>query len=177
MILTPRGDHDARIATVQDASNEGTPAESYNTRYWRDAGITWGGYFGTAKDVLRFATSFLPGRDTVLSPESVREMTSDQADGIPGGVESMGAIQDRTREHLASSDKAIAANRRLLFRAMEAVERGERPLMALDPAAAGGVTGPATMDGIGPTEGWEAYWPEVDRRRRHGAPWARLAAE
>ena len=92
-------------------------------------------------------------------------------------VESQGRIQDRTREHLASSDRAIAANRRLLFRAMEAVERGERPLMALDPAAAGGVTGPATMDGIGPTEGWEAYWPEVDRRRRQGAPWARLAAE
>ncbi|MDO9711615.1 aromatic ring-hydroxylating dioxygenase subunit alpha [Paracraurococcus lichenis] len=92
-------------------------------------------------------------------------------------VESQGRIQDRTREHLASSDKAIAANRRLLFRAMDAVERGETPLMALDAAAAPGVTGPATMDGIGPTEGWEQYWPEVDRRRRQGAPWARLAAE
>src|SRR3954469_10616858 len=92
-------------------------------------------------------------------------------------VESQGRTQDRTREHLASSDKAIAANRRMLFRAMEAVERGEAPLMALDAAAAAGVTGPATMDGIGPTEGWEQYWPEVDRRRRQGAPWSRLAAE
>ena len=92
-------------------------------------------------------------------------------------VESQGRIQDRTREHLASSDKAVAANRRLLFRAIAAVEQGEAPLMALDAAAAAGVTGPATMDGIGPTEGWERYWPEVDCRRREGAPWARLAAE
>jgi hypothetical protein len=92
-------------------------------------------------------------------------------------VEGQGRIQDRTREHLASSDKAIAANRRLLFRAIDAVERGEAPMMAaLDPAAAAAVTGPATMDGIGPTEGWQGYWPEVDRRRREGAPWARLAA-
>jgi beta-lactamase class C len=94
VVLAPGGDFDDRIAHVQDAPYEGTPAESYNTRYWRDAGITWGGYFGTATDVLRFATGFLPGRETVLSPDSVREMTSDQANGIPGGVESMGAIWD-----------------------------------------------------------------------------------
>lgn len=94
IVLTPRVDYDDRIAHVQDAPFEGTPAESYNTPYWREQGITWGGYFGTARDVLRFATSFLPGRDTVLSPESVREMTTDQANGIPGGVESMAAIWD-----------------------------------------------------------------------------------
>jgi beta-lactamase class C len=92
VVLTPRGDYDERIAIVQDPAHEGTPAESYNTRYWRDNGITWGGYFGTAKDTVRFATSFLPGRETVLSPGSVREMTTDQANGIPGGVESMMAI-------------------------------------------------------------------------------------
>jgi phthalate 4,5-dioxygenase len=57
------------------------------------------------------------------------------------------------------------------------MEQGEMPLMVLDTAAAAGVTGPATMDGIGPTEGWERYWPEVDRRRREGAPWAQVAAE
>lgn len=94
IVLTPNDSFDERIAHVQDASNEGTPAESYNTRYWRDMGITWGGYFGTPKDTLRFATGFIPGRDTVLTPESVREMTTDQVDGAPGGVESMGAIWD-----------------------------------------------------------------------------------
>lgn len=94
VVLTPRSDYDDRIAHVQDPANEGTPAESYNSRYWRDMGITWGGYFGTAKDTLRFATSFLPGRETALTPGSVREMTTDQANGVPGGVESMMAMWD-----------------------------------------------------------------------------------
>ena len=34
------------------------------------------------------------------------------------------------------------------------------------------IQGPATMDGIGPTRGWEIYWMEVDVKRRRGAPWA-----
>lgn len=89
VVLTPGDAYDDRIAHVDDPAHEGTPAESYNSRYWRDTGITWGGYFGTAKDTVRFATSFLPDRETVLSPESVQAMTSDQANGIPGGVESM----------------------------------------------------------------------------------------
>jgi phthalate 4,5-dioxygenase oxygenase subunit len=36
-------------------------------------------------------------------------------------VESMGAIQDRTREHLGTSDKVIMANRRTLLQAIETV--------------------------------------------------------
>jgi hypothetical protein len=28
------------------------------------------------------------------------------------------------------------------------------------------------MDGIGPTQGWEMYWMEVDVKRRRGAPWS-----
>jgi len=28
------------------------------------------------------------------------------------------------------------------------------------------------MDGIGPTQGWEIFWMEVDVKRRRGAPWA-----
>ncbi len=92
-------------------------------------------------------------------------------------VESQGAIQDRRREHLATTDKAIVAFRRMMFAAMKAVDAGERPPMALDDAAARRLHGPATMDGMGPTEGWQDYWPEVDRRRRANAPWSRLAAE
>jgi hypothetical protein len=48
--------------------------------------------------------------------------------------------------------------------------------MVLDRAAAAAMTGPASMDAIAPAEGWEAYWREVDRKRRDGAPWARSAA-
>ena len=39
-------------------------------------------------------------------------------------VESMGAIQDRTREHLGTSDKVIMANRRMLLKAIETVQAG-----------------------------------------------------
>ena len=39
-------------------------------------------------------------------------------------------------------------------------------------SAARSIQGPATMDGIGPTWGWEIYWMEVDVKRRRGAPWA-----
>ncbi len=90
--------------------------------------------------------------------------------------ESQGTIADRTREHLGTSDKAIIAYRRLLLRSIAQAEAGETPLMVLDAAAAAGITGPAAMDAIGPTVGWEAYWPEVDRKRRSSASWAKSAA-
>ena len=41
--------------------------------------------------------------------------------------ELMGAIQDRTQEHLGTSDKAIAAYRRLLRRALDQSGQGGRP--------------------------------------------------
>ena len=72
--------------------------------------------------------------------------------------ESMGAIQDRTEEHLGTSDKAISAYRRLLRQALEQSGKGERPMMVLDPAAAAKITGPACVDGIGPAGDWQGYW-------------------
>lgn len=87
-------------------------------------------------------------------------------------VESMGAIQDRTREHLGQSDKAIVQYRRLLRQEIEkAVSGGDAPLLVLDAQRARSIQGPATMDGIGPSAGWETYWMEVDVKRRRGAPW------
>ena len=41
--------------------------------------------------------------------------------------EGMGAITDRTEEHLGTSDRAIAVMRRLLLEAVSAVARGESP--------------------------------------------------
>jgi phenylpropionate dioxygenase-like ring-hydroxylating dioxygenase large terminal subunit len=86
-------------------------------------------------------------------------------------VESMGRIQDRTREHLGQSDKAIVEYRRLLREQIERVEGGGEPLLFLDAQHAKAIQGPGTMDGIGPTAGWETYWMEVDVARRRGAPW------
>jgi len=83
-------------------------------------------------------------------------------------VESMGAIQDRTKEHLGASDRAIAAYRRLLQRAITDVAEDRAPLLT-DGAAQ--IAGPACIDAIGPVEGWQAYWRGRDAQRRAAAPW------
>ena len=87
-------------------------------------------------------------------------------------IESQGRIQDRTREHLGTTDKAIVAYRRMLLSAIGQVANGEKPPMWLDPARAAAIRGPIAIDGMGPTEGWESYWKDVDARRRSGSSWA-----
>lgn len=86
-------------------------------------------------------------------------------------VESMGAIQDRTREHLGTTDKVIMANRRTLLKAIETVAAGGRPPMALTADEAAALRGPDTIDCIAPAEGWEAYWTGAARAKRAGAAW------
>lgn len=86
-------------------------------------------------------------------------------------IESQGPIQDRTREHLATSDRAISANRRLLRSAIDAVARGDTPPMVLSAADAAQLRGPATVDGICPPAQWPEYWREVDARRRAACAW------
>jgi len=86
--------------------------------------------------------------------------------------ESMGTIQDRSKEHLGQSDKAIGSYRRLLRSAIEAAGSGSRPLMALDEAAAAHITGPAAIDGIGPSDDWQGYWQKTDASRRRASSWA-----
>lgn len=94
-------------------------------------------------------------------------------------VESPGPIQDRTREHLGTTDKGIIAYRKLLVEAIEKNAAGENPLMVLDESAAGELTGPPSIDGIGPTGTWNDYWQEADVKRRRASTWAgaRLAKE
>jgi hypothetical protein len=92
-------------------------------------------------------------------------------------VESMGRIQDRTREHLGQSDKAIIQYRRLLREQIDKVSGGGQPMLTLDEKNAKSIQGPATMDGIGPSRGWEAYWMQVDVERRQNAPWVAKLTE
>lgn len=85
-------------------------------------------------------------------------------------VESMGRIQDRRREHLGQSDKAIIAYRRLLRASIEKMEKGEK--LPVDPNGGDALQGPITLDGLGPTGSWKSYWREMDRRRRAAAEWS-----
>jgi phthalate 4,5-dioxygenase len=89
--------------------------------------------------------------------------------------ESMGPIQDRTREHLGQSDKAISVYRRLLRGAIEAAAGGGRNghlPMRLDQAAAAAMTGPAAIDGIGPSDDWQGYWQRTDAGRQQTKSWS-----
>jgi hypothetical protein len=92
-------------------------------------------------------------------------------------VESQGPIQDRTREHLGSTDKGIITYRRMLLRAIESTQAGEGAPMLIDATQAAALTGPPSIDGIGEGD-TEAYWQAADRERRLKSEWAsaRLAA-
>ena len=83
-------------------------------------------------------------------------------------VEGMGAIQDRTREHLGYSDRIITAARRMIFRAIDTVADGGDPPLTRD---ADHVRGPATIDCVGPVEGMDDYWRSVEAERRRATPW------
>jgi phthalate 4,5-dioxygenase len=89
----------------------------------------------------------------------------------------MGAIQDRTREHLGTSDKVIMANRRTLLKAIEIVRSGGTPPMALGRDDAAALTGPDTIDCIAPAAGWEDFWRDAAARKRASAPWRAGAAD
>ena len=56
--------------------------------------------------------------------------------------------------------------------AIDTAEKGERPLMVLDTQAAAKITGPAAIDGIGPTGDWQGYWQKTDANKRKAASWA-----
>jgi phthalate 4,5-dioxygenase oxygenase subunit len=91
-------------------------------------------------------------------------------------VESMGAIQDRTREHLGTSDKVIMANRRMLLKAIESVQAGGPAPGVADPSLAAQMQGPDTVDGIAPAGEWPSWWRERVQAKRNGAPWIARAS-
>ena len=89
-VARPGPDLEPRIAHLVDATHAGTDLETYNGAYWRSLALPWGGLFGTARDLARFAGAFLPSGAAgphLLSAPAITLMTTDQA-GVPGGVES-----------------------------------------------------------------------------------------
>jgi phthalate 4,5-dioxygenase len=88
-------------------------------------------------------------------------------------VESMGigtsGVQDRTREHLATSDKIIVLYRRWLQRAQDAAAAGHvsPPLPATQT-----LNGPpGTVDGFAPSDAWETWWQDQLAEKRRKAGW------
>lgn len=87
-------------------------------------------------------------------------------------VEGMGAIQDRTQEHLGRSDVAIIRYRRMLRKAIQAVEEGrfnDLPMCGRDDLDT--IIGPLSNDAITDSSNWqEASW-DYDMARRAECPW------
>jgi hypothetical protein len=84
-------------------------------------------------------------------------------------VESMGAIQDRSREHLAKSDAGIRAYRTLLLKAIEAVEAGEVPAVGTSSVPS---EAPIAVDAIADGPNWRDHWRAVDAKRRQSCVWS-----
>lgn len=88
IVANPIGPLATRVAHLADSSHAGTAIETYNSDYWRSLALPWGGLYGTPRDAVTFAASFLPGGPRILSGAAIAAMTTDQTLGVPGGVES-----------------------------------------------------------------------------------------
>ena len=79
------------------------------------------------------------GNDYLIDREEQRTKSFTGIDGIhtqdQAVTESMGGIVDRSWENLAPSDIAIARNRRMLLKTVQAFQNGVRPPSADDPHA------------------------------------------
>lgn len=85
-------------------------------------------------------------------------------------VESMGSIQDRTKEHLGRSDIGIVKYRRMLRSAIAKMDQpDEAPEVGLTDADQ--LQGPVSIDLVAPTGTWQSAWPERDANRRTQCSW------
>ncbi|QBY01331.1 aromatic ring-hydroxylating dioxygenase subunit alpha [Rhodophyticola sp. CCM32] len=87
-------------------------------------------------------------------------------------VEGMGAIQDRTQEHLGRSDVAIIRYRRMLRQAIKSVQDGD--VQSLPMRGSGDVArirGPLSNDAIASTGDWQSASHAADLARRADCPW------
>jgi phthalate 4,5-dioxygenase len=85
-------------------------------------------------------------------------------------IESQGRIQDRTKEHLGTSDKCIVAYRKLLMRSIkETASGGAATLMTEGDLA--DMDLPATIDVIVDRDDWQHNWRREEEKRRNGAAW------
>ena len=86
-------------------------------------------------------------------------------------VEMMGNIQDRTREHLGRSDKAIVRFRRMFRKAMASFEKGEIFSLPMRKPATRDLVGPLSNDAISPSSEWKNKSHDADMTRRNLCPW------
>ena len=91
IVARPQGAIVEQIADVVDGARHGSASAAYDSEWWRMTAIPWGGIYGSPRQIAHFAEMFLPGRSdpSVLTEDACLEMRTDQAGGVPGGVESL----------------------------------------------------------------------------------------
>jgi hypothetical protein len=85
--------------------------------------------------------------------------------------ESMGSIQDRTSEHLGTSDKAISAYRGCYGRRSSRLAKARSRSWSLSRRRPQASQAPAAIDGIGPADDWQGYWQKTEVSKRQAASW------
>lgn len=87
-------------------------------------------------------------------------------------VEGMGAIQDRTQEHLGRSDVAIIRYRRMLRKAISDLADGRADTLPMKGRiTAQSLVGPLSNDAIASTQNWQSASHAADMARRAQCPW------
>ncbi|MEX0284487.1 MAG: aromatic ring-hydroxylating dioxygenase subunit alpha [Paracoccaceae bacterium] len=87
-------------------------------------------------------------------------------------VEGMGAIQDRTQEHLGRSDVAIIRYRRMLRKAIADLAEGrDSDLPMRGGNEVSNIAGPLSNDAIADTSDWSQASHKLDMARRAACPW------
>jgi hypothetical protein len=85
----------------------------------------------------------------------------------------MGPVQNRTREHLGETDKAIIMYRRMLMQAIEGAIANKTAPMKFDAKQASAVTGPPSIDGVASSAKAATYCRDADHARRQNCDWAK----
>jgi len=74
-------------------------------------------------------------------------------------VQGAGPIQDRSAEHLGSTDKAIIANRLVLLKAIREVQAGQEPPHIIRDRRKSKLPHLVVMSELlPPSEDWRSYW-------------------
>jgi len=79
-------------------------------------------------------------------------------------TEGMGAIQDRTEEHLASMDRAVVLARKLLFKAIRDLQEGREPANVVRDPGRNRFLIDASDDLVPASKSWKEYMEEKARR-------------
>ncbi len=74
-------------------------------------------------------------------------------------VQGAGPIQDRSEEHLGTTDKAIIANRQVLLKAIREVQAGHEPSHVIRDRTKSKLPYLVVMSELlPPLEDWRSYW-------------------